>query len=390
MVKDTKLYDILNVSPNSNQNEIKKSYRKLSIKYHPDKNPNNKEEATKKFQEISEAYNILSDEEKRKIYDNYGMQGLDSGGPSIDPMSMFEEMFGGGGFFGRQNMQPRKEEENCVVKILVTLEQIYNEDKIDLDYEQQIYCSDCDGYGTKDKKESKCIECDGKGMVTQIRQMGPMIQQMTIPCNKCQGKGNFINENNKCKGCNGKKYNKKKKSIKVPLRNGLSNGNKIQLSGKGNIYKNEKTDLIIVIIEKPHEIFKRNGDDLYIELNLELYQSLLGFKKKIKFLDNSNLIIEHNKVIKDGEIKLLKNKGMKSLNRGGYGNLVIKFNVKMIIVDNLNEKEKMYLKALLTKDNEDEIKREDKLKKHNGLKLIDLEEESSEESGHQEQQCVHQ
>merc|ERR1711871_1613766 len=155
MVRDTKLYDRLSVSPSASENDIKKAYRKLSIKWHPDKNPNNKEEATKQFQQISEAYSVLSDSEKRQQYDQMGMDFVNnqSGGQGFDPSDIFSQFFGGnspfgGGspfgfnFGGGQQRQRRQEDIN--IKVNVTLEQIYNEESIDIHYSQKVYCKDSD------------------------------------------------------------------------------------------------------------------------------------------------------------------------------------------------------------------------------------------------------
>jgi len=402
MVKDTILYDRLGVSSSVSDKELKKAYRKASLKWHPDKNKDNLEEATKKFQEISEAYSILNDGEKRKIYDQVGIDMLKHGGegPQVDPMSMFAEMFGGmGGFpgfggFGGFNRREEPEEEHCVVKLPVSLEQIYNEEKVSVSYKQKIYCSTCNGNGTKDGKKSVCNGCDGKGKVMQVRRMGPMVHQTIVDCPECRGKGNSITKSNMCKNCNGKTYTEKNKSYDIPLKNGIKSGNKIKVDNKGHQFKNKKTHLIIVILEKEHETFKRDDDNLIIEMEIKLYQSLLGFTKIVKHLDSRILEINNFDVIKDGDVKVIPNEGMNNLNGYQKGDLYIKFKVKYPSLNKLKNEEKDVLKVLLAKDEIKELTREEDIKnkkyKTTKVYLQDMNTHSSHEEQHHQAQCVHQ
>ncbi len=395
--------------------ELKKAYRKASLKWHPDKNKDNLEESTKKFQEISEAYSILNDGEKRKIYDQVGIEMLKHGGegPQVDPMSMFAEMFGGmggmggmggfpgfGGFsgFGGFGRREEQEEEHCVVKLPVSLEQIYNEEKVTVSYKQKIYCSTCNGNGTKDGKKSVCDGCDGKGKVMQVRRMGPMVHQTIIDCPECSGKGKYITKNNICKNCNGKTYTEKNKSYDIPLKNGIKSGNKIKVDNKGHQLKNKKTHLIIVILEKEHETFKRDDDNLIINMEIKLYQSLLGFTKIVKHLDNRFLEINNDDIIKDGDVKVIPNEGMNNLNGYQKGNLYIKFKVKYPSLNKLKNEEKDILKVLLAKDEIKELTKEEdiKTKKYKTTKvyLQDMETRNSstqqDEHEHHQPQCVQQ
>ena len=402
MVKDTILYDRLGVSPSATENELKKAYRKASLKWHPDKNKDNKEEATEKFQEISEAYSILNDSEKRKMYDQVGIDILKHGGegPNIDPMSMFAEMFGGfggmpgfGGFSGEQ----REEQEDCVVQLPVTLEQIYNENKVTINYKQKIFCSDCNGNGTNDGTVSKCDSCDGKGKVVQVNRLGPMIQKFVTTCPTCNGKGNSITKENKCNKCNGKTYLEKQKTYDIPLKNGIKHGNKIKIEGKGHNFKDKKTDLVILIVEREHNKFKRDEANLIIELELKLYQSLLGFTKIIKHLDGRILEINHTGITKEDDLKVIKNEGMNNLNSTNKGDLYIRFKIKYPSLNKLSNEEKTQLKKLLAKDESKELSKEKDIKnkkyKTKKVSLIDINTSSDDDNfEHQEQQtqCVHQ
>lgn len=372
MVKDTKLYDVLGVKTDAKDNDLKKAYHKLSIKWHPDKNPDNKEEATTKFQEISEAYSILSDPEKRSMYDQIGMDFLKNqdGGPGMDASDIFSQFFGGnspfgGGPFGfnfNQGKPTQENKEDIQIKLNVTLSQIYNEETIDVNYPQKIYCKDSDGTGSKRKIKPKCPDCNGQGKKVQVVRMGPMIQQMIQDCPKCKGTGIFISPEDKCNSCNGKGYTVKSKTIQLPLRNGLDNGNKIQLEKKGNNFKEGKTNLIIQINVLPDNTFKRDGSTLVTEVQLELYQSLFGFDKIVKHLDGSLLHISSSSKIEDGDSRIIKNKGMMDLRTKKHGDLLIIFKVNYPKVDNYEIEEINILKKLLSKNCQNEIETENKIK----------------------------
>jgi DnaJ homolog subfamily A member 2 len=369
MAKDTILYDRLNINSNSTPDEIKKSYRKLSLKWHPDKNKD-KEHATRKFQEISEAYSILSDPKKRQIYDQIGYNMMKEGGGenNFDPSSIFEQFFGGGmggmggfGFPFDVNRSRSDSKENCTINLAVTLEQIYNEEKIKVNYKQKVYCKNCNGFGTNNGKKSICSKCNGKGKVMKVRRMGPLVQQMVGDCDICRGTGELINNNNKCKECNGQSYNIRNKTFNLPLKNGLKTGNKIKLDKKGHIFKDYKTDLIIEVIQKPHNIFKREDKNLIIEIELKLYQSLIGFDKIIKHLDGRELHLSYRNIIKEGDIKRIKNEGMIDLNDMSKGDLHIIFTINYPDLTRLSKNESNLLKVLLAKMNEDELDKETKI-----------------------------
>lgn len=370
MVRDTILYNRLEVQPNATDTEIKKNYKKLAIKWHPDKNPNNIEEATKKFQEIGEAYAILSDKEKRNMYDQIGVDILKQGGegPTVNPADIFSQFFGGFGgpsgfpFGGFGHNRAKKKLENIIVPVYVTLEQIYNEQVVPVKYKQKIYCDKCDSNGTKNGKKSTCLQCDGKGIVVQIIRMGPMIQQRQTECPKCHGKGSYIEENNKCNKCSGAGYTIKNKMIKLPLENGLSHDQKIQVEHKGHHFKKGRTDLIVVIQEKEHHKFKREGNNLILNVELEMYQSLFGFDKVIQHLDNRKLHISHMGITKPDTIRLITDEGFKNLSGGGYGDMYLKFKVKYPNFSKNTDDEMKSIKELLAKSNLNEVVSEHAIK----------------------------
>ena len=335
MVKDTILYDKLEIKPDASDIEIKKAYNRLSKLWHPDKHSQGdekeQEEAKVKFQSINQAKEILLDKEKREAYDQLGMDFL-KGGMDVqegNPFGDFGNMFGGGFPFaggipgGMRQQQP--EQENIIQELDVTLEQIYNESSISFNYRYKHYCIKCNGEGTKNSKKSKCMQCDGKGMKINIIRHGPMLQQSVCPCNFCKGTGIFIDETNKCDVCEGSRFIIKDKSVSIPLKAGLTHGNKISLEGKGHQFKNQKTDIILLINVLDNPIFKRLNDDLFIEVELKLYQALFGFDKVITHLDDRKLHISSSGKTDFNTTRKIVGEGMIKINSNQKGDLYILF-----------------------------------------------------------------
>jgi chaperone protein DnaJ len=343
MVRDTKLYEVLGVSTNASQNEIKKSYRKLAIKWHPDKNRDNPQ-AEEKFKEISEAYHILSDAEKKQTYDQFGMDGIKGDNMNFNPADLFEQLFSGGGGMGggfpfsnlfgggggRGNTNRRNKPEDIMIKKRVSLEDIYFGREIDVSYTQISQCKNCNGTGSKSGKSSRCDVCNGNGMQTFMHQIGPgMLQQVQRPCQKCNGTGIYIEANDKCSFSEGTGLISKKRKITIPLKRGIKQGQKIIIEGKGNQSRDlkDRSDLVVVIIEEEHPLFQRNGSDLHMKIELRLFQSLCGFNKIINYFDKKRLLISHNDIIEPGDIKRIVGKGMPDLRTESNGDLIIHFDI---------------------------------------------------------------
>ncbi|KAG1138248.1 hypothetical protein G6F37_008210 [Rhizopus arrhizus] len=332
MVKDTKFYDALGVSPNATESELKKSYRKLALKYHPDKNP----EAGDKFKEISHAYEILSDPEKRQLYDQFGEEGL-SGGPGMggmDAEDLFSQLFGGGfgGGFGRRSgpSGPRRGKD-MVHALKVSLEDLYNGKTSKLALQKRVLCKKCEGKGGKEGSVQKCKTCHGQGIRVITRQMGPMIQQMQQPCGDCQATGEVIDEKDRCKECRGKKVVGEKKILEVHIDKGMRDGQKITFSGEGDQAPDIiPGDIIIVVEEKPHPHFKRSGDDLIYEAKLDLLTALAGGKFVIPHLDDRVLMVSilPGEAIKPNETKVIPNEGMPAPRTHSKGHLFVKFTIE--------------------------------------------------------------
>jgi len=331
MVKETKLYDLLGVTPQSTQAEIKKSYRKLALKYHPDKNPGSED----KFKELSYAFEVLSDETKKRIYDQGGMEALKEGGGGgggHNPMDIFD-MFFGGGMRGHRGHEGPRRGRDMVHPLKVSLEELYNGATRQLALNKNVICSKCNGKGGKDGAVQTCNGCHGNGVKVIVRQLQPgMIQQMQTVCPDCHGKGDIIREKDRCRQCMGKKVVRERKILEVHITKGMKDGQKITFSGEGDQDPEiEPGDIVIVLDEKEHPVYKRNGSDLAIEMNIKLVESLCGFEKIITTLDNRTLIVQSfiGDIIKPRDVKCIMGEGMPLLRDPfSKGKLIVQFNVE--------------------------------------------------------------
>ena len=414
MVKDTTLYDRLNVSPDAKPNDISSAFNKYAKQYHPDRHANEskekQEEFTKKFQDIQQAKDILTDPEKREAYDQQGMDMLKPGGGQPDvnaffhqfqhQFNPFQHMFGGGG------QQKQEQKEDVVTTVDVKMEQIYNEETINVTYKYHCSCIKCNGEGTKDGSPSKCDQCKGSGTFVQIMQVGPHIIQNRMTCPHCQGKGKLINESNKCNTCSGNEYIVKERTIQLSLKGNYKTGKKIQFPSNGHQYKNDKTDLIIVINELPHVLFKRVDNDLITTIELKLYQSLFGFDKTIDFLNGQKLHIQSTIKTDYNKVRKISGKGMKN-SSNAYGDLYIRFIFTLPNLYLLDNNTKQNYKNAFKSFDPHEGNVEDQVilnkTKYLGTQLVDcpdkenkivqfltISTESNENKEEGRQQCVHQ
>jgi len=338
MVKETKFYDTLGVKPNANDSELKKAYRKLALKYHPDKNT--EPGSAEKFKEISFAYEVLADPEKRKIYDQHGEQGIKEGGGGAgmhSPMDIFDMFFGGGGggmggMFGGMGGGRRgpKRTKNLMHQLSVSLEDMYNGTTRKLALQKNVICDACDGVGGKEGAVVRCTNCRGSGMQVRIQQLGPgMMQQIQSMCGECQGQGERIDPKLRCKKCNGRKVNRERKILEVQVDKGMEDGQKITFGSEGDQEPGmEPGDIIIVLDEKEHPIFKRSGIDLIMQQNVNITEALCGFKKTVPTLDDRTLVIQTvaGEVIKPNDLKCVYGEGMPTYrNPFEKGKLIVKF-----------------------------------------------------------------
>ncbi|KAF2155910.1 hypothetical protein K461DRAFT_274967 [Myriangium duriaei CBS 260.36] len=341
MVKDTALYDVLGVTPDASESQLKSAYRKGALKHHPDKNAHNPE-AAEKFKELSEAYEILSDSQKRGIYDKYGKEGLEQGGMGGGGMAaedLFSQFFGGGGGFGgmfggmgggMREQGPKKARTIHHVH-KVSLEDIYRGKVSKLALQKSVICTSCKGKGGKEGAVKQCTGCGGAGMKTMMRQMGPMIQRFQTVCPDCQGEGEMIKDKDRCKQCHGKKTVVERKVLHVHVDKGVKSGTKLNFAGEGDQMPGvEPGDVQFEIEEKPHNRFQRKGDDLFYRAEIDLLTALAGGAIYIEHLDDRWLTVDipPGDVIAPGEIKVIRGQGMPSYRHHDHGNLYVQFDVK--------------------------------------------------------------
>lgn len=325
---NTRYYEVLGVSKNASQDELKKAYRKAAIKNHPDKGGD-----PEKFKELAQAYEVLSDSEKREIYDQYGedalKEGMGGGGGGHNPFDIFEQFFGGGSSRGRR----QKHGEDVVQTLKVSLEDLYNGTSKKLSLSRKALCPKCKGKGSKSGTSGRCYGCQGTGMKVTTRHIGPgMIQQMQHVCSDCRGSGEVINDKDKCPQCKGVKVTPEKKVLDVNVEKGMQHGQKIVFQGQADEAPDTVTgDIVFVLQLKEHPKFKRKHDDLYVEHTLSLTESLCGFQFALTHLDGRLLLIKSNpgEVIKPGQSKAINDEGMPHYQRPFMkGRLYIKFNVE--------------------------------------------------------------
>ena len=331
-------YEILGVNKNAAPDEIKKAYRKIAIKYHPDKNPDDKS-AEDKFKEAAEAYEILSNPEKRQRYDRFGHQGVDGnfgGGAGMnmdDIFSAFGDIFGGGGggfsdIFGRRGGGTRmRKGSNLRIKLKLTLEEIVNGVEKKIKVKRYVGCDTCGGNGAKDGTSLKtCTSCNGTGQVKKV--VNTMLGQMvsTSTCPTCEGEGKIISEN--CGTCKGEGRAYKEEVIPINIPAGVSEGVQLAMSGKGNAPKRGGIpgDLLIVIEEEEHKELKRDGNNIHYDLYISFPDAALGTSVEVPTI-NSRVKITIDPGTQSGKVLRLRGKGIKDINGFGKGDQLIHVHV---------------------------------------------------------------
>ena len=344
-------YEVLGVSKSATDDELKKAYRKLAKKYHPDANPDNKQEAEEKFKEVSEAYENLSDPQKRRMYDQFGhdgpqgfgggnggyysysSSGFDGFGDFGDLGDIFSSFFGGSGFGGRTTTRQRtsgpKKGRDLKYSMDITFEESFLGVKKDISIYREEDCETCHGNKAKPgTKAEKCTACGGTGTVRQTVStiLGQM--QTTKTCSVCGGEGEIIKE--KCSECKGRGKVRKQVKIKVTIPAGISDNQTVVLrkEGEAGTKGGERGDLYIVVRVKKHSVFTRQNDNIFCEIPITFTQATLGADLKVPMVDGKSEIYRIPEGTQTGTKFTIKNKGFKSVNGNWNGDFIFMVTVQ--------------------------------------------------------------
>jgi len=363
-------YNILGVPSNASQDDIKKAYRKNALKYHPDRNPGDAQ-AEKQFKSISEAYEILSDDNKRKIYDQYGAEGLKAGmggggmGGGAHPggFSSMEEAlrtfmgaFGGGGgggfesFFGFENdegdpgIRPGASKK---MNLAISFEEAIKGVEKEISITNFVNCATCHGSGAASTSDIKmCSRCGGKGQLHQSRGFF----SMTTPCPQCKGQGKIITK--PCPECEGHGQVKQKQKIQVKVPPGVDTGMRLRMSGHGDAGMGGAPpgDLYISLSVKPHEFFERQGDDILLDLPLSFHEAALGCKKEIPTASGQSCRLVVSEGTQSGKTMRIRGEGVQNVHGQGKGDMLVRLVVETPV--NLSDKQKELLRSFGELENE--------------------------------------
>lgn len=343
-------YEILEIQRSATADEIKKAYRQQAIKFHPDKNQGNKD-AEKRFKEISEAYEVLSDDKKRQVYDRYGKEALQGGaggggmhgGAGFSSMeeamrtfmgafgggggggdSIFETLFGGGGGGGGGRTQ-RQQGASKRVNISLNFEDAARGTDKELAVTNNVTCAACQGKGAASAKGiKKCSRCHGAGQVNEQRGFFTM----SMGCPDCHGEGKVITD--PCKECHGEGTTKQKQHVKVHIPAGVDSGMRLKMAGYGDsgIGGGPAGDLYVFIEVEPHNLFEREGDDISLDLPISFAEASLGCKKEVPSLFGHSCRITIPEGTQNGKVFRVKGEGFPNVHRHGKGDLLVKIFVE--------------------------------------------------------------
>lgn len=351
------LYEVLGVSNSASKAEIKKAYHKAALSSHPDKVPEDQRaEADVKFKHVSRAYEILSDDDTRSMYDQHGMAAFEKGqngfpggaGPDLD--DILAQMFGGGmGGMGGMGFEsfpgggpggPRRKRgkgKNEMQQYEITLEELYKGKTTKFASTKSVLCTHCNGSGGKNEKikPKTCETCKGRGMQTKLQPVGPgMVTQATVPCATCSGRGSFYADKDKCKRCKGERTIKQKKILELYVPRGSREGEHIVLAGEADQDPDDEEpgDIIFELVEEQHKTFNRAGADLHAELEISLSEALTGFNRVVlRHLDGRGLKLHveqpEGRVLRPDEILKIPGEGMPIKRTDAKGDLYLSVKV---------------------------------------------------------------
>ena len=363
-------YEVLGVSKGASEDEIKKAYRQLAKKYHPDMNPGDKE-AEAKFKEANEAYDVLSDSEKRQKYDQFGHAAFDPsmggggsgfggfGGMDFDFGDIFSSFFGGGGS-SRSTRNTPIDGDDVAARITIDFEEAVFGCKKEISFARIEACSDCGATGAeKGTKAETCQTCHGTGRVTVQQQTMLGYMQTQRACSNCRGTGKIIKT--PCKNCNGKGYVKVSKKLEVSIPAGIDAGQRIVLRGQGSAGRNGGSagDLVIEVRVKPHAFFKRERNNVYCEVPISFTEAALGAEIDVPTLDGKTDKLKIPDGTQTGTTFTLKGKGIPDINSKRRGDIVI--SVVVETPKNLSSEQKKLLQEFaktLGESNSDDGKKD--------------------------------
>lgn len=397
MAEDRSYYDILGVEKNATDQQLKTAWRNLSRMWHPDKQKTeeDKRKGEEKIKEINEAYAVLSDEEKRKIYDKFGKEGLNGGG--MDPSGFDFADF----IFGSHFRKQEKHVDFIKIKVPIKLEDSYKGTTIVKEYTKYKKCESCDGTGNKDKQEHKCSECKGNGVITQAINMGGYATRVQTTCNKCEGSG-LSKDCKQCKVCDGDGSMKCKTNLTITIPKGIANGTTLVHRGIGHEVDSIVGDVHVAITIQPHETFKQHFEtkelqmdqhDLFMTCKITLAESLTRLSKTFEHLDKRFLTIIEEGPIRHGTIKQIPKEGMPINDTSSKGNLYIFFDVEYPKSLSFDAKDSIYT-ALCNKSLKDvdfSVPKNSTLIKTTNFNTTNKQNTKKNSHHHQQQaQCTHQ
>jgi molecular chaperone DnaJ len=357
-------YEVLGISKSASKEEIKKAYRKLAKEYHPDKNKS--EGAETKFKEVQEAYEILSDDQKKTAYDQYGFAGTQAyntsgfnGFNSSNGFTNFNSDFGdlgdllgnffGGSFagFGGSSRQSRVNGRGSDLEYSVKvefMEAVFGAER-EIEYSRDVECHSCNGTGSRDGKTKVCPVCGGSGQVRKVQNTFFGSMQVVSTCSECQGSGKVISE--KCETCKGSGIEKVKDKLKVKIPKGLPDGVTLRFAGKGNAGKmaGGYGDLYLTFEVKQHSVLERRGDDIYMDLEIDVVTAVLGGEIKVPTV-HGEVLMKIPSATQSGKVLRLKGKGGPKFQGNGNGDQYVKLIV--VVPEKLTKNQRKLWEELRT------------------------------------------